>query len=1063
MRHVREAVRFHDGVRPLEELGVTSYVELGPDGVLTAMADDCLTAQGALLVSLLRRDTEEDEALTTALARLHVRGNGPDWAGVARPAGARRTELPTYAFQRQRYWLEATEDPGDITSAGLHAAGHPLLSAAVPLAGADGTLFTGLLSTDRHPWLADHALDGKVLFPGTAFLELALQACDRVGAGQVAELALEAPLVLPMGSGVQLQLAVSGADEFGGRTLTVHSRPATESGEDLVWVRHASGSLIADRPEAAAGLSDPAAWPPAGAEPVDVSGLYERIADSHFAYGPAFRGLRAAWRHGDEVFAEIAIDAQHHGQAARFTVHPALLDAALHTVALAGTNSGKALVPFSFTGVSVTATGPTALRVRLTPQGQDTYAVRVADGSGASVADISGLVLRPVDTAKLAAAEAGPGTLYRLAWAPLPGAEPDGSPLAVVGDADADDALSRWAADQTGSVSRFTGLAALGAAVDAGRPMPGTVLVPLPGIPAGDAAEAAALATHQALGIAQSWLRDERFADARLVFCTRHAMTTETDDAIVTDPAQAAVWGLIRTAKAENPGRFALLDHDGTAESLAALTAALTTGEPELALRGGSATAPRLARAQDIAAQSPAGSDGFDGFDEQGTVLVTGAAGVLGRQVARHLVTERGARSVLLASRRGADAEGMRELSEELRAEGAAVEVAACDISDRDAVERLLAGIPDKHPLTAVIHTAGVLDDGVFDALTPDRLDTVLRVKVDGALHLDELTSDLDLSAFVLFSSLAGTFGGVGQGNYAAANAFLDAFAAQRRAAGRRAVSLAWGLWAERSGMTGKLDETDLRRLERGGVRPMDTGEALALLDVALAAQEPFLVPAKLDTAALRASDGSVPHLLRGLVSARAPRVGSADRLAQPVANATAGQGLGERLSALPEQDRLPAVMETVLGQAALILGYDSADAVDPDRGFLELGFDSLTAVELRNRLGTVTGVRLPATLLFDYPTPTELAAHLLVKVAPAAPRPCGRDAMLSQLDQWDAEFARIVADTVLHDDLRDRLQRMLSSLDGVPAGADIADDSGLEEVPDDELLDFIENELGGA
>ncbi|MEI5133328.1 KR domain-containing protein [Streptomyces libani] len=325
----------------------------------------------------------------------------------------------------------------------------------------------------------------------------------------------------------------------------------------------------------------------------------------------------------------------------------------------------------------------------------------------------------------------------------------------------------------------------------------------------------------------------------------------------------------------------------------------------------------------------------------------------------------------------------------------------------------------------------------------------------------DELTRDLDLTAFVLFSSLAGTFGGVGQGNYAAANAFLDAFAHTRRAAGRPAVSLAWGLWAERSGMTTKLDETDLHRMARGGVRPMPSDQALALLDAALATGEPFLVPARLDLAALRTPAGEVPPLLRSLAGPR-PRP-SAGRPG-PAPSAEADQ-LGTRLAALPERDRRQAtVLDAVLGQAALVLGHTSADAIDPERGFLELGFDSLTAVELRNRLTTVTGTRLPATLLFDYPEPGGLADHLLGRLGPVVEqRSAHGDPAPGPLDAWEAQTERLMGDTAARASLRSRLQGLMDRLDSLSEDPDAGLESRLDQASDDELFDFIEQELGGS
>ncbi|MGW7353397.1 type I polyketide synthase [Streptomyces sp. NPDC054784] len=1102
VRHVRQAVRFHDGVRLLAGEGVGTFVELGPDGVLTAMAGDCLaehaeTADAAgtpvapapLLVPLLRRGTDDAEAVTTALARLHVHGHGLNWAGVLAPLGARTVDLPTYPFQQQRYWLEASDGGQEMAATGLEAAGHPLLAAVVPLAGGEGAVFTGLVSVSRQQWLADHAFDGNAVFPGTAFLELALQACERVGAAQVEEFTLEQPLILPASGAVQLQLAVQGPDSTGGRAVTVHSRPDGDPYAE--WTRHATG-VLTDTP---AEQRDLTAWPPPGAEPVDVTGLYEDIAARAFDYGPAFRGLTAAWRDGGTVYAEVALDQEQHVAAERFALHPALLDAALHTLALAPDAAGRAVAPFSFTGVALAATGATALRVRLTPHprpdagtdggtgegGPDggpetTYGVQVTDTTGAPVATVGGLALRAVGGGRLAAPGSGPRGLHRVEWTGLPLPEAYTGRVAVVGAAA--DLAELGTPD-----GAYATVAALGAAVAAGLPVPETVLAPLaPADDGTDTADAVRRATARALAVAQDWLADERFADSRLVLCTRGAVApgTGADADAAPAAAEAAVWGLLRAARTENPGRFALLDHDGTDASYGALNRALATGEPESALRDGALSVPRLVRvtAQEVAA-GDTGADAtatgdtaatgpFTGFTDGGTVLVTGASGMLGKLLARHLVVAHGVRSLLLASRRGAEAEGMPELCAELRADGAEVTLAACDVADRAQLTALLDTVPDAHPLTAVFHTAGVLDDGVFEALTPERLEPVLRAKVDAVLNLDDATRDLDLSAFVLYSSLAGTLGGAGQANYSAANAFLDAHAARLRAHGRPATSLGWGLWAERSGMTGKLDGADLHRMARGGVRPMATDEALALLDAALATGEPHLVPAQLDIAGLRAPDGGVPHLLHRLAPPRARRAVSAAASAGPE-RAEQTVGLREQLAELPLAERPSAVLDLVLTQAALVLGHASADALDPERGFLELGFDSLTAVELRNRLGALAGVRLPATLLFDYPSPPVLAAHLLAKAAP--PEPSGPTAngtadasggLLGGLDTWEAEFDRIVRDDAARTELSTRLQTLLDRL-GAAGPAEGSVESRVEGASDDELFDFIDNELGGA
>ncbi|MFB7669310.1 SDR family NAD(P)-dependent oxidoreductase [Kitasatospora sp. NPDC056138] len=367
--------------------------------------------------------------------------------------------------------------------------------------------------------------------------------------------------------------------------------------------------------------------------------------------------------------------------------------------------------------------------------------------------------------------------------------------------------------------------------------------------------------------------------------------------------------------------------------------------------------------------------------DPDGTVLITGGTGVLGALVARRLVTEHGARHLLLLGRRGPEAEGAAELTAELTALGARVTVTACDTADREALAKVLAAVPAEHPLTAVVHAAGVLDDAVITSLTPAQVAAVLRPKVDAAWHLHELTRDADLRAFVLFSSSAAVLGGPGQGNYAAANAFLDALAQRRRAEGLPGLSIAWGLWERASGMTGHLDAGDLTRLRRSGVSPLSDADGVAMFSAALRADQALAVAMKLDVAAVRAAlrAGPVPPLLRRLVGAPGRRAVALPRTGGE--SAPAG-----RLAALPAAERARALLELVRAHAAVVLGHATDEAIQPDRAFKQLGFDSLTAVELRNRLNAATGLRLPATLLFDHPTPDALAAFLQAELAPAGP-----------------------------------------------------------------------------
>ncbi|MER5466849.1 type I polyketide synthase, partial [Streptomyces sp. NPDC002668] len=952
VRHVREAVRFADGVQTLGDLGVTTFVEIGPGGVLSALTQGCLDGD-VVTVPALRADRPERAALVAAVSELHAYGVSPDWHAFF--PGARRVELPTYAFQYERYWLDASPAaPGDVRAAGLGSADHPLLGAAVSLAGGDERLLTGRLSLRTHPWLSDHAVLGSVLLPGTAFVELAVRAADEAGCEFLEDLTLEAPLVVPEQGGVAVQVWVGAADGSGRRPLTVHSRP--EDDTDLPWVRHATG-FVTDEASAPAAGQALAAWPPAGSEPVDLDGFYDRLAGFGLDYGPAFRGLRSAWRAGDEVFAEVTLpDGTDTGS---FLLHPALLDAALHAIGAGGADGSPVaeadgpLLPFAWSGVSVRATGASTVRVRLSPAGTDTVSLLVADAAGELVASVESLTLRAVSAEQLR--KRSGDAMFAIEWAPLP--LPSG---------DADGTTVAYAPDTAAAL----------AGVDAPS-QPDVVVVPCPDGPGGaPEGERVRAVTAEVLQLIQRWFAEDR--TPRLVLVARYE-----------DLAHAAAGGLVRSAQAENPGRIVLLETDRPGDAAELVPGVVHSGEPHVIVREGEIRAPRLARAASPATEdtaspatedtvSQAAEDAASGLTENatsslGTVLLTGASGALGGTLARHLVTGHGVRRLLLVSRRGAGAPGAAALEAELTALGAEAMWAACDLADRDAVARLLVGTP----VDSVVHTAGVLDDGVIAALTAERLDAVMKPKADAVLNLHELAGED--TTFVLFSSAAGVFGNPGQGNYAAANAFLDAFARHRRAQGRPTVSLAWGLWEQEGAMADALDEAGRSRMARSGVLPLSTEDGLRLFDAALASDEPVLVPVRLDTTALRnQAAGTVPALLRGLV--RVTTRGTAQR-------ATNGS-LADRLAGLARDERDEAVLDLIRSEVAAVLGHSSPLAVQPAHAFQDLGFDSLTAVELRNRLSTATGLRLPATLVFDHPTPAALARHIgteLLGEAPAA------------------------------------------------------------------------------
>ncbi|MEU7751228.1 type I polyketide synthase [Micromonospora sp. NPDC049171] len=1255
--HVRQTVRFADAVRALPPL--RTVLEIGPDATLTGLAGQ----SDVDAIALCRKDRAEDVSVVEGVGRAWTVGIVVDWAAMNQ--GGRLVELPTYAFQRERYWLpKATA--ADPAALGLGAAGHPLLGAAVSMADGGGVVLTGRVSRSAQSWLAEHEIGGRVLVPGTALVEMAIRAGDEAGYDQLDELTLREPMLVPDGGALQVQVVVDGAGQ-----VRVHSRP--DATGDRPWTLHATGTLTEAGALTAAGGAPTAAaaWPPAGAEPVDLTGFYERLHAAGSAYGPAFRGMRAAWRSGDDVWAEVTAPADL--DVTGYGIHPAVLDAALHPVALAGATGAGArpMVPFSFEGVHLHATGARTLRVHLTAGAGDTLTVTATDPAGAPVATIATLTLRPIADP----ATAPVANLYRIRWTPVgrTGEAPAG--VAVL---DGDDP------------------AALG------TPIPQLVVSYV------DPDGAARDAVHRTLALLQRWLADERAADATLAVVTRAGLLSH-----------AAAAGLVRSAQTENPGRFLLVDADEDRPAPDRIAAASATGESEIRLRGDEFHGPRLTPAAgpdtlpvpdaadwrlavrggtgaltdltlapreeapdaglrddevrvavraagvnfrdvlialgmypgdappalgneaagvvtavgpgvtdlvpgdrvlglmpdsigpiartersfvtplpagwsfetgasvgvvfatawmglvDIAGVGPgdrvlvhAGAGGVGmaavqvarslgaevyataspgkwevlrglGLDEEhigssrsvefrdrflvatggrgmdvvlnslagefvdasldllprggrfvemgksdirdaetvaaarpgvryrafdlieagprrigeilrqvveqltadtlrplpvtswdvrrapeafrfisqarhvgkvvltvpsawdpaGTVLITGGTGTLGAALARHLVTTRGMRNLLLAGRRGLRAPGAADLRAELEAAGAEVTVAACDVSDRDQVKQLLAG----RRVTAVVHAAGVTDDAVLGSLTPEQVDRVLRAKVDAAWHLHELTAGHDLADFVMYSSIGGVFGGAGQGNYAAANSYLDALAAHRHEQGLPATSLAWGLWAEESGMTARLGSSDRVRADRSGVRPMPTAQGLALFDAALRLGEPLAVPVDLDLASLqaRARDvTSVPGLFRSLIRVSARRTAGA-------AGATDAQELQRRLAAASGDERRRLVLELVREQAAAVLGFTDTAAIPAGRPFRDVGFDSLTGVELRNRLNTATGLRLPATAVFDHPTPTELTDHLITHLDPADAAPAG-------IEQSEIEFRRALADIPL-------------------------------------------------
>ncbi|MGB8842741.1 MAG: SDR family oxidoreductase, partial [Aliidongia sp.] len=572
-----------------------------------------------------------------------------------------------------------------------------------------------------------------------------------------------------------------------------------------------------------------------------LEGLYETQAAAGLAYGPEFQGLCAVWRLGDDLLAEARLPEAMAPQGGRFGLHPALLDAALHALAFAAEGGTSVILPFSWTGVSLHRIGATSLRVRFGRRpGESAIGLAVTDATGEPVASVQALTLRPVSAEQFhSAVAADHNALLQLHWTALsdtPAAPPMPARCVFLGSDGFDSALQA----PEPAVERYADLPALQAALDQGVATPDLVIIPL-AAPAGtDLPVVAHRAAAQGLALLQGWVADERLASTKLVLLTCRAIAARVDEDVL-DLAHAALWGLARTAQSEHPDLpLFLVDTDGGEASHRALLAALDATDRQFVLRDGQCLVPRLARLPEV-------SPSLRSLDPEGTVLITGGTGTLVALVARHLVERQGVKHLLLTSRQGPGAAGADELRCDLEAAGATVTIATCDTADHDALKILLDGIPASHPLTAVLHAAGVLDDGVLDALTPERLDRVFAPKLDAAWHLHELTRDRDLAAFVLFSSISGVLGSPGQANYAAANSFLDALAQHRRAQGLAASSLAWGYWAEASGMTAQLSAADTMRMRRQGILPLASAQGLALLDAALLRPEAALVAARFD------------------------------------------------------------------------------------------------------------------------------------------------------------------------------------------------------------------------
>ncbi|WP_435874605.1 type I polyketide synthase [Nocardia vinacea] len=1035
---VRAAVRFAPGIEMLVASGVRRFLEVGPDAVLAAMTRQTLPEDveaRSVVAAAARRDHDEVEQFLTMLSQAHTAGMAVDWNRLFADRQMSRIALPTYAFEHRRYWLEPR------LSEPRNASEHPLLTDVVQVADRDEWLFTGRLSLRTHPWIADHTTYGVVLVPSAALMEMLLVAGRRIGCIAVDELTLEAPILPPADGHVELQVLVREPDSAGRRSFTFHYR-LTGAGSE--WMRNASGVLsgqqLIDIELVDTLRNEP--WPPVDAEPVDPQWIPAQVARAAgLEYGPSFFGIDAAWRRGDTIFSEVTLNQE--VPADRFQLHPALFDMALHAglVCLVWSDDksnpaeGKLLFRWGATQFHTTST-VTTLRVMAIQRGSETISVVAVDQDGNPVVSVDEVVMRSYDVQQLRANLAGGrAARYGLRWTAVGTSE---------GLTPTRSAVVLGTVQVPGIDERYPDLAALASAAT----VPDIVVWPEAAALHDDSQPSARDRVKAALHMVNGWLADERFARSQLVVVTGHAAALPDE---APDTASAAVWGLIRSAQTEYPERIVLLDaaESGGVQHISAepIRAAIATGEPQVALRGDRVLAPRLEAVTSAAAEQVSFGSG--------TVLITGGTGGLGALLARHLVTAHGVRRLLLVSRRGERADGATELAAELIRSGAEVRIAACDVTDRDSLRDLLSALSSEHPLTGVVHTAGVLDDGTFHTLTSDQVDRVFAPKADAAWYLHELTRDMNLSAFVMFSSIAGMIGSAGQANYAAANSFLDALAMQRRAEGLPALALAWGPWQQDIGMTGALDRTAMGRLERLGLAPLDRTDGLRLFDESLTTAEPVSALLHLDTDKLRleAHGGLVPAVLRGFV--RAPGRSATTSSGEP--------SLGERLHGVAAAKRRGVVLDLVREHVAAVLGYGSADDIGPDRGFDELGFDSLGGVEFRNRLSKVTGLSLPSTLVFDYPTARDIADYLLAQTVVTAPTQTA-STVPDDIARLEAMLERIIANGSDNDEtvagLRGVNERLRAYLGGKWSDREYDD---LEFHSDSELLDLIDEEFGPA
>nr|AQW44888.1 polyketide synthase [Corallococcus coralloides] len=996
-RHVREAVRFHDGVRALREQGADVFVEVGPHPTLTGMAMKALGDEGLTWLPSMRKGQPEEPHLLTSLGELYTRGLAMDWAALNGDRRRRRVALPTYPWQHQRHWLEAPRATRPATPRTSSA--HALVGQRVRSPLNKALVFESRFSAEALPFLDDHRLYGTVVVPGSCHISRILAtAVQALGPGPytLEDCLFPQPIVLAEGEErlVQLVLTPSGENRYG---FEIYSVEASAEDESASWVLNGSGSLHAGE-----GSARPA---PLTLKEIEArcqhqadASMYEQNRDIGYHLGHGFRWIERIWGGEGEVLCQLRGPTDQDDRS--LFIHPGLVDSFLQAL---GTDLVRAQEQLTTVYVPISLgrfrfherpSGPVwAYAVRRDSGGAtgeiisgDVY---VVDAEGRVLVEIQGLKHKRAPREALMAVlrQDSRDALYEIGWQrrALPvgvpargrwllftdGAGPAEALAAKLRESgcrpalvSAGDAFRRHDDDRfTIDPRRAEDYTRLLAEVALpGEPLAGAVhLWALHGGEPSDLNAVHALSCDSALLLVKA-LASGGPSSARVWLVTRGARAVGTASRPLA-LEQTPLLGLGVVFSQEHPelcGALVDLDPGDSEGDVLALWRELSApdGERQVALREGQRYVARVRAARDEHRAEP------PRLRPDASYLLTGGLGGLGLALARGMV-DRGARHLVLIGRGAPRAEAL-EAIRAMEAAGAKVVVQQADVSKREDVRRALDAAAALAPVRGVVHAAGVLDDGVLLQQDWERFARVLAPKVDGAWNLHELTRGMELDLFVLYSSASALLGARGQGSYAAANAFLDALAHHRRALGLPALSVNWGPWAE-VGMAASL----AARFRAQGIETFSPAEGLKALWRALGSGKAQLTLMRVDWS--RYLSQLPPGAAPSLFSELSVRVGT-----QASAEQGASRELRRRLEAAAPRQRLSLLMENVRDEAIKVLGLAPAFPLEPRQRLFEAGLDSLMALELRNRLQGGVGAALPSTLVFDYPSVEALATYLL-------------------------------------------------------------------------------------